>query len=332
MRYPLTEFDRMVIESGIRSGKSNRAVAMALGRRHSAINYEVTHNSGSRGRYRAKTAHLLSQERHTKKQQRKLEKKENEDLKQYVVTGLKERGWSPDVIAGRLQECDRHVVGGKTISHEAIYDYIYNGEGRYEYLYPYLKRSGRKRKKRRSEIYKKERIPSKISIHQRPRELDTRIIAGHWESDTVEGKKGGSKQALSVQYERIYKITKIHRVLRKTADETLVALQKTIGQFPLQLMKSFTFDNGGESARHVELRKEYGIQTYHCDPYASWQKGGVENTNGLIRHYIQKGTDIATLTDEHIQWVEDRLNNTPRKSLHYLTPYEALAKDWGGQI
>jgi len=322
----------MVIESGIRSGKSNRAIARSLGRKHSVINYEVKHNSGSRIRYRAKTAECISEKRQRKKQKRKLEKECNKDLKEYVIKGIKEKGWSPDVIAGRLQKYDSHLVDGKTISHEAIYDYIYNGEGKYENLYQQLKRSGRKRKKRRSGIYKKERIPSKISIHQRPQEIEDRNIAGHWESDTVEGKKGASKYALSVQYERKYKITKIHRIINKTAEETLNALKKTIEQFPLQLMKSFTFDNGGESAKHVELRKEYEMQTYHCDPYASWQKGGVENTNGLIRYYIPKGTDIATLSIDDVQWVEDRLNNTPRKSINYLTPYEALAVEWGGLI
>lgn len=281
--------ERMIIEIGIRQGKSNRGIARSLGRSHSVINYEIKSHSRDRTWYRA-------------------------------------------VIAGRLKYHDAHLIGGKTISHESIYLFIYEGEGRYLRLYRHLKRAKNKRKKHKRRKTKNIAIPSRISIHQRPTDIDANIIPGHWESDSVEGKKSGSKQALSVPYERRYRITKIHRVLNVTAEETSIAIQKTIDCFPLHLIKSITFDNGKESAKHTDLRNDYGIDTYHCDPYAPWQKGGVENTNGLLRYYIPKGTDIANYTDDEIQYVEDILNNTPRKSLHYLSPYEALQKDWGGLI
>jgi len=323
MKKEITYIERMVIQSGIQVGKSNRSIATCLGRTHSVINYEIKQNSGTRERYTAKTAECLFKERRNKKRKRKLEMECNKDLHDYVVIRIRD-GIAPDVIAGRLSTHERQLVPGKTISHEAIYQYIYHGRGRFEYLYPFLKKAGRKRTKQRSGVYKKCSIPSKISIHERTEEINEKVQVGHWESDTIVGKMKGSTYALSVQYERVCKITKIHRVVNKTADKTHEAIKKTIEQFPLHLVKSFTFDNGGESANHVELRKQFGIQTFHCDAYASWQKGGVENTNGLIRHYIPKGSDIAMFSDSYIQWVEDTLNNTPRKSLNYLTPYEAL--------
>ncbi len=319
----LTYLERMVIQSGIQVGKSNRQIATSLGRSHSVINYEISKNSGSRKRYSANTAERLSKERRSKKRKRKLEMECNKDLLMYVVQQMKKEQ-APHVIAGTLKLPNSNLCNGKTISHEAIYQYIYNGRGKVKYLYPLLKRAGRKRKKQKGYVYKKPKILHTVNIRHRPEEINNRSIIGHWESDTVEGPKKGTKQALSVQLERVCRITKIHRVKNKSANETHNALIKTIEQFPLHLIKSFTFDNGGESARHAELREQFGIQTFHCDPYASWQKGGVENTNGLIRHYIPKGTDIAMYSDTYIQWVEDTLNNMPRKSLNYLSPYQAL--------
>ena len=124
-------------------------------------------------------------------------------------------------------------------------------------------------------------------------------------------------------------LARCHKVADKTADETEQAMRKSIDSLPLPLWKSVTFDNGGEAATHVNLRNDYDLQTYFCDAYASWQKGGVENLNGLIRQYIPKRTDISQLTDEQIYGIQERLNNRPRKSLHYLTPNQALEREVG---
>ena len=132
------------------------------------------------------------------------------------------------------------------------------------------------------------------------------------------------KQAISVQYERKTMLTKIHRVLNRTSEENEQALNQTIDSFPAEVFKSITFDNGTENACHTKIRDGYDIQTFFCDVYAAWQKGGVENTIGLIRRYLPRGTDISNITDEQIQSVEDWLNNRPRKKLNYLTPKEAL--------
>lgn len=132
------------------------------------------------------------------------------------------------------------------------------------------------------------------------------------------------KTALSVQYERRTQITLITKVADRSAAETLRVLNEKIDSLPPDIWKSITFDNGGEAAQHTKLRKTYGLTTYFCDAYASWQKGGVENANGIIRRFLPRTTDLAMLTDDDIAKIEERLNNRPRKSLNYKTPNEVM--------
>lgn len=122
---------------------------------------------------------------------------------------------------------------------------------------------------------------------------------GHWESDTVEGKRL-TKGNLSVQYERKLMLARIHRVKDKTANETGNDLRRTFDSLPLYCFKTITFDNGGEAATHIKLKNDFNIQTFFCDPFCSWQKGGVENLNGLIRQYLPKGSDFTYLTDRQV--------------------------------
>lgn len=127
-----------------------------------------------------------------------------------------------------------------------------------------------------------------------------------------------------MQYERKFMITKFHRVVNRTAEENNRAIRETFDGLPLELRKSLTFDNGSENVCHAKLRDTFQLDTFFCDPYSAWQKGGVENTIGLIRRYLPKNTNLATVTDDELQAIEDRINNRPRKKLNYLTPNEAL--------
>jgi len=323
----ITNFERQIIEVGIRCKKSVRAIARTLGRDHTVIKREVDRNTGQSNPYTAIVADRIAKTREKKKNTKKLEKVENIDLKEYVVKMIKE-DWSPDEIAGVLKKHPPTELVGKTISYESIYQYIYEGEGRYEGLYRHLRKGRPKRIRRKGRKCKKESIPSKISIHQRPDEINKKMTFGHWESDTVEGPRS-AKTNLSVQYERKIMLARINKVKDKSANETENALRKGIDDLPEYLWQSITFDNGGESATHTKLRDDYGIQTYHCDAYASWQKGGVENLNGLIRQYVPKGVDIFNFTDEQIYYIQERLNNRPRKSLNYLSPNQLLAQITG---
>ena len=152
-----------------------------------------------------------------------------------------------------------------------------------------------------------------------------KTTCGHWESDTVVCRK--QKTALSVQYERKTQLLRLHKVRDRSAEATEDALRDTIASLPQQAFRSITFDNGGEGSCHVRIRDDYGIQTFFCDAYASWQKGGVENINGLLRQYIPKDADLSRMTDEDISTIQEMLNNRPRKSLNYLTPDQAIASE-----
>lgn len=321
----ITYFERQVIEAGLRCNKSARGIARSLNREHRVIQREIDRNKGQISPYTAIVAERICKTRQQRKNKQKLEKYENKNLKKYVVEKLKD-DWSPEQIEGTLKEQMPKEANGKIISHESIYKYIYEGEGKYEYLWPHLRKGRRKRQKNKNrKSREREIILDKISIHARPEEINQKTIFGHWESDTLEGKKS-IKENVSVQYERKSHLARLNKIKNKSAAETDNAIRKSIDSLPLYACKSITFDNGGESADHVTLRNDYGIQTYHCDPYSSWQKGGVENLNGLIRQYIPKSTDISALTDEYIYAAQEKLNNRPRKSLNFLTPNQVAAQ------
>mgnify|MGYP002136401897 CR=1 FL=1 len=297
---------------------SLRDIAKIMRRTHSVLSKEINKNGGGeRQKYRADTAQRAFDKRRHKHRKGKLDI--YPELKKIVVDGLV-KGWSPDVIAGKLK------ISGQpeTISHESIYHYIYNKDGRYEGLYKYLRQGQPKRQKRHARKSGKLRIPERQSIHDRPTYIESRKRYGDWESDSVLFSK--QKTILSVQSERKSKLIRMHKATNKSAEETVNALVKTIESLPHELFKTITFDNGTENVRHGEIQKEYALETYFCDPFASWQKGGVENANKLIRQYLPRKTDLSKLTDRDIYEIQEKLNNRPRKCLNYLTPNEVIQK------
>lgn len=323
----ITFLERHIIEICLASGKSHRRIGRILGRDHRVIDREVDRNKPGEREYRAKLAQRLTQKREAKRCKRKLEK--DEPLRQFVIENLRNE-LSPEQIAGVLKyEAPEHL-GGKNLCHETIYQYIYEGEGQYEHLYPHLRRSKKRRTKRGKRKHKKVHIMERISIHNRPAVIDQKRRYGDFECDLIEGPRSG-KQALSVQYERKGQYVKIHRVLDKTAEETNSALLKTKESLPEGFIQSITYDNGSETAKHHVIRYKHGIDTFHCDPYSSWQKGGVENINGLIRQYIPRGAKIENYSDKYIQGIEYKLNNRPRKGLNYKSPNQVLAHLGVGQ-
>lgn len=316
MSNDLKLYERQKLEYWLRSKQSLRAIAKIMRRDHSVLVRELKRNSdGNRKKYRADIAQRLSGKRRFKQHRGKLEK--YPQLKEYVINGLKKE-WSPDVIAGRLKTSGEK----QTISHESIYHYIYNKGGRHEKLYQFLRQAQPKRQKLHSRKKCKLSIPERTSIHMRPEYIGKRERYGDWESDSVIFSK--QKTILSVQSERKSKLIRIHKATGKTAEETVNALIRTIESLPNELFKTITFDNGTENAKHIEIKKEYGVDTYFCDPFASWQKGGVENANKLIRHYLPRKTDLNQLTDRDIYDIQEKLNNRPRKCLNYLSANEVI--------
>lgn len=239
-------------------------------------------------------------------------KKINEDkeLKEYIVEKLKQH-WSPDEISGRIKDENQSFYVSKT----AIYEWLRSEWGQYWCKYLYSKKY--RRRKRKSKQSKKALIPNRIGIELRPNDN----TYGHYEGDTmISGKKHHSKNSLSVIYERKVKYVKINKIKSlkpKLFNQSILKMKKHLK------IKTLTMDNGIENQYYQQLN----INTYFCDPYSSWQKGGVENVIKMIRRFIPKGSDLKTYSHQYIQRIENILNNKPRKSLNYKTPLEVMIEN-----
>lgn len=247
----------------------------------------------------------------------------------YVRERLRQN-WSPETISGRLSI----DYPQESICPETIYQYIY-GKGKRFKLWQYLTKSHRKRRAksgRKVKSLKHSRIPGAVSIDNRSKKVAKRKQAGHFETDLMEGKRE-NKTALSVSVERKTRYTLLKKMMNKkarTKTKTMLKdlkMLKSLEKSRKPIVKSITGDNGLENTRHTKISGSLKTRFYFCHAYASWEKGTVENTIGRIRNYIPKGTNLAMYTQQQIQWLENQLNNTPRKCLNYLTPNEAMEQE-----
>lgn len=301
-------------------GSGVQAIAAALGRSASTISRELRRNALDSGAYRpvpAEGAYLLRRQRPAK-----LER--DGKLRGYVLARLSE-GWTPEQICGRLRQGIEHGLG--LISTEAIYAWIYSKARKADRLWRTLTR-GRPRRGRRKRP-SKDHIAKKTHISERTEAADQREEVGHWEADLVICKRS---RPVLVLHERKTRLTLISRLMGKTAAETVSVLMALVKRLAPALRGSITFDNGGEFARHALLRDMLSATTYFCDAYASWQKGGVENTNGRIRRWLPRSIDLDQLSDEDIQEIAMTLNSTPRKCLAFKTPIEAMLAELGKDV
>lgn len=317
----ITFFERQQIETYLRMRWKKTKIAKKLCRDYSIIKREVKRNSGEVMPYCAIDAQSCADRRKKKTNKRKLEKYANEKLKEFV-DGLLRDGWSPEEIAGRLKDQPPEELKNckdRTVSYESIYDYIYNGEGRFGGLYKFLRRKQFKRKKEKARKQGiKTILKERVSITQRPGVVNERERFGDWETDSV---IFAGSSILSVQQERKSKVCRIHKCEDKTAIASEEALRDSIESLPAGMWLTITRDNGSENVLH----KKTEVPSYFCDPYSSWQKGGVENLNGLIREYFPKKSNLDTVTERYVYEIQEKLNNRARKCLNYLTPNEVLA-------
>lgn len=308
--------ERETIGIMLAQGKSLRKIGEAIGRSHTTISREIETNAPPirKGYYRAHKAQIRAAIRNVESHKRLRLK--NQQIRDYVSEKVAS-GWSPEQIAGRLI-IDQDSL---RISHEAIYQYIYEAAPE---LIKYLARSHRKRYPRgHTNKHRKAHIPERTPIAERSPEVGARINAGHWEGDTVVSKK--SLVALQVLTERKTRIIKITKMKRKTAAIMSKEIICRLGVLPERLRKTMTYDNGPENADHLEVNRILGMKSYFCEPYHSWEKGTVENSIGLVRRYFPKKTDFALISHDTIMMVENALNDRPRKCLDYSTPREALS-------
>jgi len=313
----LTLAEREIITEMIWGAKTVSQTATTLNRNKSTISRELHRNASPK--YQCYMPHRAQERAEMRRQHaRPKTRLKNDQIRDYVTTKLKE-DWSPEIIAGRIQ-IDHP---GRSISHEAIYQYIYHPQtpNRLE-LIKHLRRSHRQRKKKgvgRKE--RKTKIPNRIPIDARPPSVEIRSEFGHWEGDTLVSRK--SAFVLNSLVERKSRLLQLTRLRRRGAAETKEAVVKRLTLFPQNTRRSLTLDNGTEHVLHEEITKAIGLQCFFCHPYSAWERGSNENINGLIRWYLPKGTDFANISDEMIGWIESRLNHRPRKCLDFKTPLEA---------
>lgn len=315
----LSQDERELISVQLSEGSSLDDIAKAVGRDKSTISRELKRNSPpERRRYVPCRAHARACERKTNAN--KHERLKNDFIRQYVKDGLVE-GWSPEQISGRI----RIDHPGQSIHHEAIYQYIYHPQNpnRLEMIQLLRRAHKKRRNKSIGRKVRKTTIPNKIPIDDRPKSVEKRRHHGHWEGDSLISRK--SKVALNTLVERKSRLVLISKLPRKSAAETNRAVIDRLKKLPAKGRQTLTLDNGTENAKHEKLSARLGIKCYFAHPYASWQRGTNENTNGLIRWYLPKGTDFRKITSEQIARIEYLLNSRPRKCLGYKTPLEVAA-------
>lgn len=307
--------ERCEIARRRQAGQSIRQIAAALDREPSSVARELKRNSALKG-YVPSYAGEQAQARRWKGS--KLERKPE---LQATVLKLLKRGYSPESVSGRLAL----ETGRQVISHETIYRFIYaqiirakNYTWRHYLPRGKAKRGLRGRKGGSSALHIEHRVP----IAERPA-ID-RSVAGHWEADTMQFAKTG--QAVLALQERSTRLVWMQRLQSKAAASVAQNIVAALMSLPADLRRSITFDNGTEFAYHYTLHQPLGVQTYFCDPYSPWQKGGVENAIGRIRRRLPRKTDLAGLTARQIQQIAAHYNHIPRKCLGYLTPAEAFSK------
>lgn len=296
-----------------------------LGRSHRTIGRELERNSPSLGRkaYCPSNAQVQAIKRRIASK-RTVRKLYDQALRSHVVRRLT-KGWSPETISGRLKE--RH--SRLTISYETIYQFIYEAENRKERYWEFLHYGHNRRQRwygRKSQVSKKLEIPNRLNISLRSAEANNRERIGHLESDLMEGKKS-TTGVVSVAVDRKSGFVLLDKLLSKQSQQRIQALINHLRKYSPRLRKTITFDNGTENYDHERLVETLSCQTYFCNPYHSWEKGTVENTIGLIRSYLPKGTDLSKITQSDLDWIAYELNHRPRKRLGFKTPHELVLEE-----
>lgn len=308
----LTEEERDMIAVLKAEGVSLLGIAREIGRHKSTILRELNRNAPPihKGYYLSHKAQERAKNRWAATHKR--ERLKSEEIRTYVESKLNE-GWSPEIIAGRLS-IDKP---GNSISHEAIYQYIY---GERKELITCLVRRHRKRMiKGHSRKHQRSHIPNRVSISDRPEIVEERRRIGDWENDLMVSRQ--SKVALNVLADRKSRVTFLKKLPQKTAGNTKRAIIESLIGYPAC---TITYDNGSENTEHEGINKVLDTTSYFCEPYHSWEKGTVENTIGLIRRWLPKKTDLAQVGEAEIIGIESWLNNRPRKCLNYMTPLEVF--------
>jgi transposase, IS30 family len=311
--------DREEIRAGLQAGESFAAIAGRIGRCPSTVSREVNRNGGRR-RYRAVAADGAAYRRALRPKPSKLA--QNKRLRTRVEELLCER-WSPQQIAARLRR-EFPDDPGMQVSHETIYQSLFvQARGALRNDLARCLRTGRTRRRMRSQRERRGQLRDIVVISERPAEVADRAVPGHWEGDLLLGARGHS--AIVTLVERHTRYVMLARIGRdKTSPAVCEAIARKILELPEQLARSLTWDRGREMAGHAQFTVRTGLPVYFCDPHSPWQRGSNENTNGLLRQYFPKGTDLSIHSQDELDRVAAQLNGRPRQTLDWDTPAERL--------
>ncbi len=313
----------MVISSMKMQGASTRAMARVLARPASTVSRELRRNSCPDLGYTSDTARALhAQRRSAAKPAAKLD---FGGIAWGVVRTLLDWKWSPQQIAATLKRVfpnapERHV------SHETIYTAIYaqpRGELRRQ-LVACLRHGHSTRMPRTRGTDRRGQIPDMVSIHVRPPEVNDRVMPGHWEGDFIKG--AGNKSSVGVLIERTNRLVLLARMEDATAASALAGFTVKLNSIAAPMRQSLIYDQGKEMSRHAALATNTGVRVYFCDPHSPWQRGTCENTNGLLRQYLPKGTDLSIYTQDELDAIADSMNNRPRATHNWRTPLEVFGQ------
>lgn len=301
-------------------GSSLRTIATLLGRHPSTLSREVRRQP-SQDRYDATVAGERARLFRRFPRRQKVLAPDSELFQ--VVLHMLAKGWSPQQIAARLKDYwpdnpERHV------SHETIYLTIYaypRGELKRQ-LIGYLRQGSSTRRTRNKSPARRERYPAEQNIRYRPEEVEGRQVPGHWESDLIMG--ANNRSAVATIVERTSRFVILAKLDAPTADAALEAMTRELSRVAPALLKTMTHDQGSEMAKHAELTARTGMKIYFADPHSPRQRGSNENTNGLLRQYLPKGTDLSAITQERLDEIADLLNTRPRQTLGWKFPVEVL--------
>ena len=313
--------DREEIFLGIARGETFTLIAKRLGCSVSTVSREVG-SKGGRRLYRPSNA---QREAHWRARRPKRAKLDDPRLREVVTTGLK-KWWSPVEVAERLRLDFVHDPMMQ-VSHETIYKSIYvQGRGALKKELASCLRSGRaERRVRTGATTTRGPVADKVMISERPKEVADRAIPGHWEGDLIVGKNHASAVGTLVERSTGYLVL-LHLGEGKTADKVAQAMKKEVAKLPAAFMKSITWDQGAEMAKHASFTIDTGIAVYFCDPHSPWQRPSNENTNGLLRQYMPKGTDLSKYSAADLARFAESMNDRPRKRLGFMKPSEKFAE------
>jgi IS30 family transposase len=315
--------EREEISRGLAAGLSLRVIAERLGRAPSTICREVNANGGRR-HYRALVAERTARRRARRPKVAKLAR--NHRLRAKVEAKLK-ANWSPEEISGWLARTYPNDLEMQ-VSHETIYQSIFvQGRGALRHELHVCLRSGRAMRRNKKWVksgHGMGKIRDMVMITERPAEVEDRAVPGHWEGDLIMGKGFTSVGTLverKTRYLMLIRLPKGHG-----AEAFRDALTKRIVTLPAQLRRSITYDQGPEMSEHVRFSVDTGVEVYFCDPKSPWQRGTNENTNGLLRQYLPKRSDLSIYNQRQLDAIAKSLNTRPRKTLGFMTPCEAFAE------